>query len=153
MIHCALLIGLVAHPSQETGTRGSPEEPLACVRVQADSRGESHFADFQIPLKLKDFAPPAAPLSVSPGEGASQVLFLSLPSGWVGDWHPAPRRQYLISLSGKLEIGVSDGEVREFPAGSILLLEDTSGKGHSARVVGEETVRLVAVPLEDQEKR
>ena len=149
MIHCALLIGLVAPPSPQAGSQGSPEEPLAYVRVQTDSQGESHFADSEIPLDLKDFAPPAAPLSVSSGQAASEVLFLSLPGGWVGDWHPTPRLQYLISLSGEIDFEVSDGEVRRFPSGSIILLEDTSGKGHVARVVGEETVRLVAVPLQD----
>jgi quercetin dioxygenase-like cupin family protein len=148
MIHCALLIGLVAYPSQDGGSQGSPEELLAYVRVQADSLGESHFADSEIPLELRDFAPPAAPLSVSPAQAASEVLFLSLPEGWFGDWHPAPRRQYLISLSGELEIEVSDGEARKFPPGSIILLEDTSGKGHIVRVVGKETVRLVAVPVQ-----
>ncbi len=149
MIHCALLIGLVAHSSQEAESQGSPEEPLAYVRVYADSLGESHFADSEIPLELKNFAPPAAPLSVSPGQAASEVLFLSLPGGWVGDWHPTPRRQYLISLSGEIDFEVSDGEVRRFPSGSIILLEDTTGKGHIVRVVGKETVRLVAVPVED----
>ena len=149
MIHCALLIGLVAPSSQEAGSQRSSEEPLAYVRVHTDSQGESHFADSEIPLELKDFAPPAAPLAVSPGQAASEVLFLSLPGGWVGDWHPAPRLQYLISLSGEIDFEVSDGEVRRFSSGSIILLEDTSGKGHIARVVGEETVRLVAVPLQN----
>ena len=114
MIHCALLIGLVAHSSQEAGSQGNPEEPLGYVRVYADSLGESHFADSEIPLELKDFAPPAAPLSVSSAQAASEVLFLSLPEGWFGDWHPAPRRQYLISLSGEVEIEVSDGERESF---------------------------------------
>ena len=149
MLHCALLIGLVAHSSQEAGSRGNPEEPLAYVCVHADSLGESHFADSVIPLELKNFAPPAEPLSVSAAQAASEVLFLTLSGGWVGDWHPAPRRQYLISLSGEIDFEVSDGEVRRFPSGSIILLEDTSGKGHIVRVVGKETVRLVAVPVEN----
>ncbi len=149
MIHCALLIGLVAHSSQNVGSQGSSPDPLGYVRVYSDPEGESHFADAELPLELKDFAPPAAPLAVSPALPSKEVLFLSLPGGWVGDWHPAPRLQYLISLSGEIDFEVSDGEVRRFPSGSIILLEDTSAKGHIARGVGEETVRLVAVPLQD----
>ena len=52
------------------------------------------------------------------------------------DWHPAPRRQWIFILSGTLEVEVQDGEVRQFPSGSILFVEDTTGKGHKTRVVG-----------------
>ena len=41
-------------------------------------------------------------------------------------------------LSGEWEVTASDGESRRFAAGDALLVEDTTGKGHSSRVISEE---------------
>jgi hypothetical protein len=57
-------------------------------------------------------------------------------------WHNAPLRQYVVTLTGWWEIEVSDGEVRRFGPGSVLLAEDTTGKGHVNRVNGP-TERLM----------
>src|SRR5215468_8213673 len=46
-------------------------------------------------------------------------------------------------LSGTVEVTASDGEFRRFGPGSLLLLEDTHGKGHSTRVLDEDVVMLV----------
>ncbi len=43
------------------------------------------------------------------------------------DWHPASRRQFIITLSGTgYEIETSDGAVAQPPPGSVLLVEDTN---------------------------
>ena len=117
------------------------------VRVYTDSDGESHFEDREAALTPEDFAPPAAPQNVSPFTPASQVGFLSVPPGWFGDWHPVPRRQYLFYLSGEIEVRVGDGEVRRLGPGSVLLAEDTTGKGHTTRVVSSEVVLAAVVQL------
>lgn len=39
-------------------------------------------------------------------------------------------------LAGELECTTSDGQVRRFGPGSIYFLDDTTGKGHSSRVIG-----------------
>jgi hypothetical protein len=122
-------------------------EPLRYARVYSDSAGESHFADEQILFRLTDYSPPAPPVSVSEVISAEGVVFLSSPSGWFGDWHPAPRRQFIFILSGEVEVEVSDGEVRRLEPGSICLVEDTVGKGHISRVVSTERAFLAAVPL------
>lgn len=122
-------------------------ETLAYVRVHADSSGASHFVDEELAFHLADFAPPAPPVSVTDTQSAEGVVFLSSPSGWFGDWHPAPRRQFIFVLQGNLEVEVSDGETRQFGAGAVILVEDTSGQGHITRVAGEERAYLVAVPL------
>jgi len=46
-------------------------------------------------------------------------------------------------LSGTVEVTASDGESRRFGPGSLALLEDTRGKGHSTRVLDEDVVMLV----------
>jgi|SRR6266545_3857227 len=39
-----------------------------------------------------------------------------------------------LQLSGEIEVAVSDGETRVFGAGTVILGEDVSGKGHVTRV-------------------
>jgi hypothetical protein len=47
-------------------------------------------------------------------------------------WHTAPRRQWCITLSGSVEIGIGDGTVKTFGAGDVFLAEDVTGEGHTA---------------------
>jgi hypothetical protein len=49
------------------------------------------------------------------------------------DWHNPPQRLLVLWLSGEVEFETSDGDVRRLPAGSAVLAEDTSGKGHISR--------------------
>jgi hypothetical protein len=50
-------------------------------------------------------------------------------------------------LSAELEIQVGDGEIREFSAGSIILVEETSGRGHLSRTLGISKVNAISVQL------
>ena len=47
----------------------------------------------------------------------------------LGDWHVAPRRQYVLFMKGRTQIEVSDGEKRLLSSGDVLLVEDTFGRG------------------------
>lgn len=71
------------------------------------------------------------------------------PAGQFQDWHPAPRRQWVIILRGQLEIGVGDGTFHRFGPGDARLVEDTTGPGHTTRVVGGTPCLMMFVPLED----
>jgi len=53
----------------------------------------------------------------------------------------------MIITSGTLEIGVSDGEKRTFPPGTIAFLEESGSKGHSTRVIGDEQSILMVVEV------
>lgn len=119
------------------------------VRVYADSTGESHFEDIEIELTAVDFAPPAPPLDVSAFTPATHYGFISAPPGWYGDWHPTPRRQIFFYLSGEVEVKVSDSEIRRFGPGTIVLAEDTTGKGHTSKVVSSNNALLAVVQLEN----
>jgi hypothetical protein len=125
-------------------------QPVSYAKVYTDAEGESHFAEDSVSFQLVDYAPPAPPISVSQVFSAENVSFISSPPGWHGDWHPAPRRQFVLVLVGELEVEVSDGEVRSLPAGSLCLVEDTVGTGHVSRVVGQERVLAAAIPLVDE---
>jgi hypothetical protein len=121
---------------------------LTYVRLIAGPDGTSHFGEGSLPFRLIEFAPPAPPVPVA-ATAATQCIFLHLPGGFDAGWHPAPARQFIFCLTGVTEVEVGDGEVRRFPAGSVMLLEDTAGRGHSTRVASAEPVLLAVVPFVD----
>ena len=61
------------------------------------------------------------------GIDATQIRFGSRAPGVMQDWHPAPQRQFVISLSGQLQIGFEDGSTKVFGPGDARLVEDTTG--------------------------
>jgi hypothetical protein len=120
------------------------------IHLYTDESGESHFEDLRLELTPADFAPPAAPLNVAQFLPIAQSLWVGVPTDWAGEKpHPSPRRQIFCTVKGTFEVTASDGTVRDFPPGSVLMLEDTWGKGHSSRIVSEEDVLIFAVVLAD----
>ena len=119
------------------------------TRIYVDADGETHFEEVEVGFQEVNFAPPAPPLNLSSFSPATQYGFISAPVGWYGDWHPAPKRQVFFHLSGEVECEVSDGEVRRFGPGSVTLLEDTRGKGHTTRVVSTDDLLIAVVQLTD----
>jgi uncharacterized cupin superfamily protein len=119
------------------------------TRLYSDEHGQSHFEDIEIDLALMDYAPPAPPLSLSSFTSATQFGFMNAPAGWSSDWHPTSARNVFFVLSGEWEVTASDGESRRFAAGSVLLVEDTTGKGHSSRLVSETDSLAAMVQLGD----
>lgn len=117
------------------------------IRLWADESGESHLGEMTGTLRLVDFAPPAPPMGVGELVPATSVHYLGAPAGWVGDFHQAPRRQYIIGLRGSVEGRASDGTSATLGPGDIVLLEDTHGIGHSTRVIGDEDWLALVVVL------
>lgn len=117
------------------------------TKIFTDSEGETHFKNIEIKLESIEFAPPAPPINLSSYNPAAKYAFCVFPSGWFGDWHPAPFNQVFFVLSGEIEVIVSDGEVMCFGPGSIVLVEDTRGKGHISRVVGSADLHAAIVQL------
>ena len=117
------------------------------TRLYSDENGESHFEDLEVQFQPVDFAPPAPPLDILAFGQAEHCSILRAKPGWHGDWHPAPYRQLHFYLSGEIEAETSDGEIRRFGVSSIVLVEDTSGKGHRSRVVGSSEVLIAIVKL------
>lgn len=117
------------------------------IRLFADKAGDSHFEDVEVEMSLVDISPPTPPLDVSAPIPSTNVAFLHTPTEWYGEPHPVQGRIFLIYLSGEMEATVSDGEVRRFGPGSVVLVEDTTGKGHASRVLGNDDVLAVMVQL------
>jgi len=64
------------------------------------------------------------------------------------DWHPAPRRQYIINLDAGVKITASDGEARFIATGEVILVEDTTGKGHLSDHIEGKIRHSIFVPIE-----
>jgi hypothetical protein len=118
-------------------------------RLYADEQGESHFEEVALDLPSVDFAPPAAPLNVATLSPAVRCSFVGAAPDWGGDIpHPAPRRQFFCVMRGECAVTASDGTTRHLSVGQLLLLEDTTGRGHSTRITGTEDLLIFAVALD-----
>jgi hypothetical protein len=84
------------------------------------------------------------------GLETTQISFRESPAGNFQDWHPAPRRQFVIILSGQLEIGLGDGSKHIFGPGDARLVEDTTGQGHTTKVHGTQPCMTATIPLKQQ---
>ena len=109
----------------------------------ADADGETHFRDVEVVwVEQRDFSKYSERLP------ATGIIFRETSGAYDLDWHPAPRRQYIINLEGAVEITASDGERRIIGAGEVLLVEDTTGKGHLSKAVAGQMRRSIFVPIE-----
>ena len=115
------------------------------LRIFSDEDGCSHFETRNIDLEPGNYAPPAPSLNTSTLDTADNSVFLELPIGWYGDWHPTPVRQWLILMTGMCEFEAGDGERAIRKAGDVVLLDDLTGKGHQTKVLGDESVRMAAI--------
>jgi len=103
------------------------------TRVYTGADGESHFEEIEVDIG-----------KLQPGDG---IVFRDAPPGDVNEWHVASRRQYVINLSGQSAIEIGDGTKRRFGPGDIFLADDTTGRGHISRVLGNEPRLFVTVPV------
>ena len=116
---------------------------MIVTRVYSDAAGESHFEKVDFPLRdAGDIG------RLSDAVRATGVIFRENAPTYDYDWHVAPRRQFIVLLDGVIEIETSDGARRTFKGGEILLLDDTTGKGHRTRNVELRTRRSVFITLD-----
>jgi hypothetical protein len=124
------------------------DQQVSYVRLFADDHGASHLeANLAVDLKSTNFVPPAPAIGVSPLQPASACAFLSVPAGYDGNWHPSPKRQWLVFISGQMEFETSDGKRFLGRPGAVVLLEDTHGAGHRSRVPAQEPAVMLAVQI------
>ena len=83
-------------------------------------------------------------------QDTTNIKFSEAAAGRLSDWHTAPRRQFVIILSGQLEIGLGDGSKQVFGPGDARLVEDTTGQGHTTATHGSIPCVTCTVPLANQ---
>ena len=108
-----------------------------------DEAGVSHFRDLEV--EWEEFR---ASNKFSPRRPATSIMFRETLRDYTIDWHPAPCRQYVINLDSTAHVTAGDGETREIGPGEIVLVEDTTGKGHISKFAGGAMRRSIFVTLD-----
>ena len=108
-----------------------------------DEAGVSHFRDIEVAWEEQR---PSNKFSAR--QPASFLVFIESTRPYTMDWHPAPRRQYVINLDIALDVTAGDGETRHIGPGEVVLVEDTTGKGHITRFAGDAMRRSLFVALD-----
>jgi len=123
--------------------KNSGGNELNIVRIYSGDDGESHFEDVEVAMDNRGNIGRISELWRGTG-----VMFREVEGDYEIDFHNAPRRQLVVNLTGSVEIEIGDGTVRRLGPGSILLAEDTTGRGHISRAVDGEPRSCLFVPLD-----
>ncbi|WP_405496240.1 cupin domain-containing protein [Nocardia sp. NBC_00511] len=115
--------------------------------IETTGTGGSAFADAEIPLTDRTFAP-GVPAMATAGMFAGAGTAYLRSAGFDSAPHPAPARQWVIMLRGTIEVTTSDGDRRQFAPGDLVLAADTSGRGHTTVAVGEAPFEALFIPAE-----
>jgi hypothetical protein len=116
---------------------------MKILNLYEDSEGISHFRDIDVEFKEQFHM-----IQTTERIPATGVYFIQSPADYDFDWHTAPRRQYIINLDAAVRITAGDGETREIGIGQVLLVEDTNGKGHISKVVGNKIRHAAFIALD-----
>lgn len=115
---------------------------LNLVRVSAGPDGETHIDDVHYSMAKTKHGLIAENVQVN------EISLYTSEAGGDSGFAVSPCRQMVIPLAGRAEIEASDGTRRVLDVGSILLAEDTTGKGHRLRAIVGPALLLVAPLLE-----
>lgn len=122
-------------------------KPMFMTRLYTGPDNRTHAEEIELKFS------PGSPAEVSKMLQVTGVELHRTAGGHVEDWHRAPRRQYVITLSGQGEIEVAGGKKVSVGPGNIDLVEDTTGKGHITKAIGAEDRVTLQLPLADQSGR
>jgi hypothetical protein len=112
--------------------------PIKFTRIYTGADGKTKVEESTIGLKPRDGGS-----ETSASIPVTTMQFRHTTPAYNLDWHPAPRRQVVVTLSGESEIELEGGRKMRFGPGHILLAEDTTGQGHKSRAVpGTDRVAL-----------
>jgi hypothetical protein len=117
------------------------------TRVYTGSDGETHFEDAETAGETIRAVESDLVGTVSETFPVSGLYFREVREESSPVPHNAPYPLFIIGLRGTFSVEVSDGQIREFRPGSVLLVEDATGKGHTTRRVGDEPRATLMAPL------
>ena len=123
-------------------------QTISYTRLYVDADGESHFERVEAELAPEGEEPEFQALAIGP---ASHCRVVGASPAWQGaEPHISPRRQVFCTLRGEYEVTASDGTSQRFPPGRLLLLEDTTGKGHTTQLTGGGDLLVLVVTLKEE---
>jgi hypothetical protein len=111
--------------------------------LYTDATGQSHWRDLEV-----EWVEQGRGGKLSRRLPATGIIFRETPGEYDLDWHTAPRRQYIINLDAGVRITASDGEARVIGAGEVVLVEDTTGKGHLSQAIEGKLRHSIFVPVD-----
>ncbi|QDP84386.1 hypothetical protein FNJ88_02000 [Chryseobacterium sp. SNU WT5] len=110
---------------------------IRAIRLMRDAKGESYFDKGTICTNVKI--------------NSKEFWFANEIDTWQLGTHTAPRKQIVVTLSGKLKFKTSDEKSFVLEPGIILLAEDTEGEGHVWKMsAGYENWQRIYIPLIDE---
>ena len=139
-----LLVGIFvvtwrAHTDQDVAA-AQARKPIMMTRIFTGPDGLSRAEQVEMTLNG----------NVTEMMKATGVQFSRRAPAPASDWHTGPRRQFVITLSGRAEIEVAGGRKVAIGPGHINLIEDTTGKGHITHNLGPDDRIVVTIPLADR---
>jgi quercetin dioxygenase-like cupin family protein len=105
------------------------------TRIYTGKDEEAHFEELELAFES------AAPGAHSASFPVERLFFRTFPPKHEVDYHVAPRRQWVMVVSGVMEVECKDGK-RRFSPGEVLFLDDLTGRGHITRNI--EGTRVLA---------
>jgi len=120
--------------------------PVKVTRLYTGEDGLSHFEQVSVIFS----AVPGAPNAVEQSEPISmkKSYVVRIAPGFFEGWHNADARRYVITISGRAEVEVANGQKLIAQPGQVVLAEDLTGKGHTFRVLGESDWVALFVDME-----
>jgi quercetin dioxygenase-like cupin family protein len=113
---------------------------IRCVRIWTGEDGNSLFEEGGIDLQDGERGD-----VLSGNVSASSISYRETKSGGTFAPHDAPTRQFVLTLAGTLEFRTASGATFLIRPGDILLAEDTTGTGHSWRLMDDQPWRRAYV--------
>jgi hypothetical protein len=151
VLYSVLILGWIPTLVLVTGIKGTASivqapgrTPVKVTRIYTGPDGKTKVDEAELPLKARDGGS-----EVSGSMAVTSLQFRRTTPAYSLDWHPAPRRQLVVTLAGESEIELEGGRTLRFGPGHILLAEDTTGQGHKSRAVpGTDRIALDIVLAE-----
>jgi hypothetical protein len=152
LIRMLLILGWIPTLAVVTGARwftGAPifaatPTPITITRLYTGPDGKTKVEEFQVPLRAQGRG-----TELSTIVPVKSLQFRRTNLDYNLDWHPAPSRQFVITLSGESEVELDGGRKLRLGPGNILLAEDTTGQGHISRALASGDRVSLFIPLAD----
>jgi hypothetical protein len=120
-------------------------QSMTLARLVPDGDGPAFFRDMEIPYTTVHTHGAESEIYA-----AREIAFVWTASDFAMDFHSASRQRLIIVLSGQMEIEDGAGECRLFGPGDVIDIQDTTGKGHKTRVIGDQEMHTALIETGEQ---
>jgi hypothetical protein len=132
-VACSLMVLWYGHRDRSVVT-AQQHGPLKATRLYTGADGLTHWDEIDVKLSPVPGAP--ATIEQSAPVRVTRSYVVRAAPGTFESWHNADARRYVITISGRAEIGIAGGQKVFAEPGKICMAEDLTGQGHTFRVLG-----------------